>query len=90
MHTIAQFSCILPTNIPNQLFSIFGPDDSKWNGNGRHKIFCVAKKDSFPLQLLKNKGGDGSGSGTVTAKEESGTGEEKAKLVSNNSTESDV
>jgi len=44
------------------------------------------------IKLLKNKGEkESSSSGTVTAKkEESGTGEEKAKLVSNNSTESDV
>jgi len=44
-------------------------------------------------KLLKNKGGDNSEIGTATEKakkEESGTGEEKAKLVSNNSTESDV
>ena len=51
----------------------------------------IAKKYSFPFQLLKNKGGESTSSGTVTVKkEESGTGEEKAKLVSNNSTESDV
>jgi hypothetical protein len=43
------------------------------------------------IKLLKNKGGESTSSGTVTVKkEESGTGEEKAKLVSNNSTESDV